>query len=84
MDIYSFNELEKIELNQLILDYLVSIPNPSWAGNFIEYKYSIIAEHTQFGIDSETTLANHQNEQFLSWHRYYIDGNVLNINFLIQ
>jgi len=72
---------EREELNSLILDFLVSDPNPNWLdtgpdpdnqfNTYVEYKYMIIWEHTQFG-DAIATFANHQGEQFLSWHREYI------------
>lgn len=72
---------ERQELNLLILDFLVSDPNPNWLdtgpddqniyNTYIEFKYMTVWEHTQFG-DAAATLANHQGEQFLSWHREYI------------
>ncbi len=76
-----FDDEDRILLNSLILEFLVSCPNPNWSDSgpdplnpfttYIEYKYDIIGEHTQWG-DQNATIANHQNEQFLSWHRSYI------------
>lgn len=67
-------------LNQLILDYLTSEINPGYdttssnpLESWIEYKYTIIGKHTQWG-DAVQTLINHSGEEFLSWHREYITG----------
>lgn len=79
-NIISLSEGDRLLLNQLIIDYLVSEVNPDYdpnSSNFlnrvIESKYTIIAEHTQFG-DIVQTAINHSNEEFLSWHREYIAG----------
>ena len=73
-NIYDFTSAERSELAQLILDYVTSIENPDWDSNDpIETKYTIIHEHTQFG-DMQQSQINHTNEEFLSWHRFYISG----------
>lgn len=79
-DLETVLEPDRAMLKNLILDYLVTEVNPNYdvtdpnpQNSYIEYKYTIVGEHTQFG-NSQQTAINHSNEEFLSWHREYLSG----------
>ena len=76
--IHEFEDFERAILNDLILQYVQSIPNPSYdpdgpfPWNRIEYKYLIVAEHTGNGTGGQAW--HNFDEYFLEWHRDYIAG----------
>lgn len=73
--IHELTEFQRTILNDLILQYVQSQPNPDYdpegifPNNLIQYKYDIVAQHTDYGQGGGTW--HNFDEYFLEWHRDY-------------
>ncbi|MFT6338706.1 MAG: hypothetical protein ACJATI_005483 [Halioglobus sp.] len=76
--IHELNPIQRIALNDLILEYVQSQinpdydPNGTFPNNLIQMKYDIVAEHTDYGQGG--TEWHNFDEYFFEWHRDYIAG----------
>lgn len=73
-DISELDANAQSQLADLILQYLTSVENPMYnpAIDHPAQKYTIVAEHSNFGGDASAWHSN--DEVFFSWHRDYIQG----------
>ncbi len=76
-DIYSFSPQERIELRNLIMDYLAHDMNNDYPNNDNSNvtQYTVVAIHSGFyGLYKSPFLWHNGNEAFFQWHRAYIQG----------
>ena len=65
-DIYSFSPGERLELRNLILDWLQTEINPAFPSGY--ERYPLVSQHSAHGGMIHGT----GNKKFVEWHRYYI------------
>ncbi|MFT5971172.1 MAG: hypothetical protein ACI8ZO_001691 [Flavobacteriales bacterium] len=71
-NITSFTSAERIELRNLMMDYLRSEIDNSTFSNTSVYQYTKVGIHSNFGGSSANWHS--YDERFLTWHRAYIAG----------
>lgn len=74
-DVSTLSSSDQVELGNLILEYLQSVPNPGFKNGDPEFlRWDIVAQHSAYGNSQQHPAWHSNNEMFFSWHRDYIQG----------